>query len=127
MHSSMYVFGGWLRRFTLTADTWRYSFVDQAWYPVRTLGTLLPATAAASAVAFPALDKIVLFGGVYQYRNGTAIYSNRLFTFAVRTDTITELFAPVSPSPREMHAATAWGDLMCVGNVYIYMSLYICI
>ncbi len=82
-----------------------------AWEQIRPFGSL-PAMAAGSATTIGSV--IYLFGGAYQYMNGTAYFLDTLYSFHPRTHIVQEISTPSGPSQREMHAATSSNDILYV-------------
>ena len=104
------VFGGWLRRYASYSDVWAFSFITKSWRQLHVKGENLPSLAGASATLM-SNNEILIFGGVYQYLNGTPIFYNSLYTFDPSNNFIS-IKTPVSasPPPREMHIAVSNGD-----------------
>jgi hypothetical protein len=90
-------FGGW--NGTTLNETWALDPAAGAWTQLRPVSA--PPVRADAAFVYDSADGICyLFGGWTQYSNGTYVRYGDTWSFSLADDRWTELFPPVSPSPR---------------------------
>eukprot|EP00048_Salpingoeca_helianthica_P009334 m.134106 g.134106 ORF g.134106 m.134106 type:complete len:1328 (+) comp14840_c0_seq1:122-4105(+) len=108
----LYVMGGWMRRLNTYNDVWSFDPVQQIWIEVP-ITTITP-VASASLVTYN--DQFYLFGGIFQFHNGTVFLRNTLTQ--INVDTLaSHILTPsdgIVPTPRQLHTAVVDKDSMYV-------------
>ena len=111
LNNSLYVIGGWLRYLNAFSDVWRFDIALQEWTPVP-ITNIAP---SASGTLATANGKIYMYGGIFQFSNG----SNYLIGDVTEIDPVTNravLLTPSSagsvPPPRQLHSAVVYNNTM---------------
>ncbi len=106
-----YILGGWLRVFTCSSYLWRFNIATQQWFK-------LPIPRIPLAVSFSLvqhLSMLVMFGGQYQFANGSIYLLDTTTVMDPATMTTYPLRAPPSspvPMARMLHTAVVFSGEM---------------
>lgn len=108
------LFGGGLDfNGTLSNETWVYDLSDNAWTNITPLRGS-PSARYNHAMAYIGDDKVLMFGGIVNFLNGTV--SNQTWIFDLSDNNWAPLLSLSGPSAREGHALAFIGDGQVVLN-----------